>query len=128
MNILQVITCYDVKVLLNVAIIGLVACIISGVILLTFSKDDSNPAIVIKIIFLIVLIIGFILIAVGGSTRISNPSETKRTYVVTITDNNMFPKLYEQGYTLERQYDMGNVYKITGPIIENESDYMENGT
>lgn len=128
MNILQVITCYDVKVLLEVAIIGVVACVISGVILITLSKDYSAPAVVIKIIFLIVLVIGFILVAIGGSTRISNPSETKRTYVVTITDNNMFPKLYEQGYTLERQYDMGNVYKITGPIIENESDYMENGT
>lgn len=128
MSILQVITCYDVKVLLEVAIIGMVACVISGVILITLSKDYSAPAVVIKIIFLIVLVIGFILIAIGGSTRISNPSETKRTYVVTITDNNIFPKLYEQGYTLERQYDMGNVYKITGPIIENESDYMENGT
>lgn len=128
MNILQVITCYDVKVLLEVAIVGIVVCVISGVILITLSKDNSAPAVVIKIIFLIVLIIGFILVAIGGSTRISNPSETKRTYVVTITDNNMFPKLYEQGYTLERQYDMGNIYKITGPIIENESDYMENGT
>ena len=128
MSILQVITCYDVKSLLDVAIVGLVACVISGVILITFSKDNSTPAIVIKIISLVVLVIGVILIAIGGSTRISNPSETKRTYVVTITDNNMFPKLYEQGYTLERQYDMGNVYKITGPIIENESDYVENGT
>ncbi len=128
MSILQVITCYDVKVLLEVAIVGMVACVISGVILITLSKDNSAPAVVIKIIFLVVLVIGFILIAIGGSTRISNPSETKRTYVVTITDNNMYPKLYEQGYTLERQYDMGNIYKITGPIIENESDYMENGT
>lgn len=127
MSILQIITCYDVKTLIDVAIIGFAACVISGVILITFSKDYSTPAIVIKIISLVVIVIGVILIAIGGSTRIKNPSETKRTYVVTITDNNMFPKLYEQGYTLERQYDMGNVYKITGPIIENESDYMENG-
>lgn len=128
MSILQVITCYDVKVLLDVAIVGFVACVISGVALITFSKDDSTPAIVIKIISLAVIVIGIILIAIGGATRTTTPSETKRTYIVTITDNDMYPKLYEQGYTLERQYDMGNIYKITGPIIENESDYMENGT
>jgi len=128
MSILQVITCYDVKVLLDVAIIGIIACAISGIVIYILHDDYNTPATVIKMIFLFVFVIGFILIAIGGATKTTTPSETKRTYVVTITDNDMYPKLYEQGYTIERQYDMGNVYKITGPIIENESDYMENGT
>ena len=63
MSILQVITCYDVKVLLDVAIIGIIACAISGIVIYILHDDYNTPATVIKMIFLFVFVIGFILIA-----------------------------------------------------------------
>ena len=82
--------------------------------------NNSKGVFITKIIILILSTICIIVFIVGVQIGKTTPSTTTRTYIVEITDAEIFPQLYDQGYTITHKHKAGNIYEITGPIFEDD--------